>query len=176
MKALSLYQPWASLMAGGKKRIETRSWPHPGPFPAIVAIHAAKTWTGRLAALCRESPFREALEECSIFTHSDARNLRRAKGNMPFGCVLAIGRIREVIGTEEVIFKASELTEYKFGDYSPGRYAWVFDKIIPLPEPIAVDGQRGLWDWVVPQLAPARVFWELTKIEEATDGKQTVQG
>src|SRR5690348_17556570 len=40
MKALTLTQPWASLVAIGAKRIETRSWStsYRGP----LAIHAAK--------------------------------------------------------------------------------------------------------------------------------------
>ena len=40
MKALSLWQPWASLIAAGVKRFETRHWEtrHRGP----IAIHAAK--------------------------------------------------------------------------------------------------------------------------------------
>lgn len=39
-RVLTLWQPWASLVASGTKRIETRSWqtPHRGP----VIIHAAK--------------------------------------------------------------------------------------------------------------------------------------
>lgn len=39
MKALTLWQPWASLVARGEKTIETRSWPtdYRGP----LAIHAA---------------------------------------------------------------------------------------------------------------------------------------
>jgi hypothetical protein len=41
IKAISLWQPWASLMALGLKRHETRHWPtaYRGP----IAIHAAKT-------------------------------------------------------------------------------------------------------------------------------------
>jgi hypothetical protein len=40
MKALTLTQPWATLVAIGAKTIETRSWPtsYRGP----LAIHAAK--------------------------------------------------------------------------------------------------------------------------------------
>jgi len=40
MKALSLWQPWASAIALGSKRIETRGWAtsYRGP----LAIHAAK--------------------------------------------------------------------------------------------------------------------------------------
>lgn len=44
MKALTLHQPWASLIALGHKRIETRSWstPYRGP----LAIHAGKSLRG----------------------------------------------------------------------------------------------------------------------------------
>lgn len=40
MKAITLWQPWASLIACGAKTIETRSWgtPYRGP----LAIHASK--------------------------------------------------------------------------------------------------------------------------------------
>ena len=48
MKALSLWQPWASLIAAGVKKVETRHWPtaYRGP----IAIHAAK----RLESDCGE--------------------------------------------------------------------------------------------------------------------------
>lgn len=40
MKALTLHQPWASLIAAGVKTIETRSWStrYRGP----LAVHAGK--------------------------------------------------------------------------------------------------------------------------------------
>jgi len=40
MKALTLTQPWATLIACGAKRIETRSWAT--DFRGRIAIHAAK--------------------------------------------------------------------------------------------------------------------------------------
>ena len=38
MKALTVYQPWASLIALGEKKIETRSWPtnYRGPLALVV--------------------------------------------------------------------------------------------------------------------------------------------
>ena len=45
MKALTLHQPWASLIAGGRKTIETRPWAPPcGLVGERFAIHAG---TGR---------------------------------------------------------------------------------------------------------------------------------
>jgi activating signal cointegrator 1 len=50
--ALSLHQPWASLIAIGAKRFETRSWPAPkAMIGRRIAIHAAKTVTS-LRDLC----------------------------------------------------------------------------------------------------------------------------
>ena len=40
MKAITIWQPWASLLVSGRKRYETRSWAtsYRGP----IAIHAAR--------------------------------------------------------------------------------------------------------------------------------------
>jgi len=42
MKALTLTQPWATLVILGVKRIETRGWAT--PYRGRIAIHAAKGW------------------------------------------------------------------------------------------------------------------------------------
>lgn len=51
MKALSLWQPWATLMAERYKRIETRSWPT--KYRGELAIHAAKKIAPEGVALWR---------------------------------------------------------------------------------------------------------------------------
>lgn len=62
--AISLWQPWASLMASGHKSIETRSWST--HLRGLVAIHAAKRWTLELATLLLDERFRRALARPSI--------------------------------------------------------------------------------------------------------------
>jgi hypothetical protein len=44
MLAISLHQPWASMIAAGIKRFETRAYPPPKSFEigGWIAIHAAK--------------------------------------------------------------------------------------------------------------------------------------
>jgi len=44
MKALSVRQPWAELLAAGLKTIEIRTWWPRVQLPMLVAIHASKTW------------------------------------------------------------------------------------------------------------------------------------
>lgn len=43
MKALSIRQPWASLIAEGHKTIETRTWAPWKGYRGPLAIHASKT-------------------------------------------------------------------------------------------------------------------------------------
>lgn len=40
--------------------------------------------------------------------------------------------------------------EYLFGDYTPGRYAWLLTNIRRIWQPILIKGSLGLWDWEEP--------------------------
>ena len=41
-----------------------------------------------------------------------------------------------------------DLTDQRpYGDFSPGRYAWLLADIKPLDEPIPAKGRQGLWEW-----------------------------
>lgn len=57
MRALTLWQPWAGLIALGLKTIETRGWKHL-PITIIgepLAIHASLKWRDRKAELLNEA-------------------------------------------------------------------------------------------------------------------------
>jgi activating signal cointegrator 1 len=156
--ALTLTQPWASLVAQRYKRIETRSWAtsHRGP----VAIHAAKGLAdlggeSGLAALCAREPFRAALHAAGITGPKE----------LPRGAVVAVAYLAGVVPVEELAGPGYvavlsphhrdqrwPLTPYEaaFGDYRPGRYAWLLADIQALPEPFPAKGALGLWPWTVP--------------------------
>lgn len=140
MKSLTLIQPWASLIACGAKRIETRSWKT--SYRGLLAIHAGK----KVDAGCFENPlFREALQTAGIQSPDD----------LPRGVILAIANLHQCIETDgmqgrwgrEYVGGASwHLTEREraFGDYSPGRYAWLLNGIRPLRTPILMKGALNL--------------------------------
>lgn len=125
MKALTLTQPWAELVAGGFKQWETRSWPtnYRGP----LAIHAAKG-------------FPKAAKEFA--------EVERAIGRVPpriaIGAIVAVARVVDVRRTEEAALELSGL-ERHLGDYSWGRYAWKLVDVRRLDEPIGCKGALGLW-------------------------------
>jgi len=133
VKALSLTQPWATLIAIGAKRIETRSWStgYRGP----LAIHASQGFPGWAKDVCREEPLRRMLLAAGIAGVCD----------LPRGAVIATCRLGGCLPTK--IFSPSG-QEREFGDYGPGRFAWMLDSIVALPTPIPAKGALGLWDWV----------------------------
>ncbi len=113
MKAISLLQPWATLVVLGLKTIETRSWgtKHRGP----ILIHASQGKAGNLFAL--EPTFKKYIPD---FT------------KLPFGAIIGQATITNVVRvehlemTDEVINRLT-MEEKAFGDYSEGRYAWVLE-------------------------------------------------
>lgn len=146
MLALTLHQPWASLIAVAAvapdlavgKRIETRSWAtqYRGP----LAIHAAKGGLPQraLLALCEREPFRSTLSMLGI---TDSRDL-------PRGAVVATATLRDCVPTEQV---QPGFVEAAFGDYAPGRFAWLLEDIRRVDPPIPARGAQQLWRWTMPQ-------------------------
>lgn len=156
MKALTLRQPWASLVAAGAKRLETRSWTtkYRGP----LAIHAAKGFSREERDLCYDEPFASCLidEPGVLWSNSD---------ELPTGCVIAtvtlemVARISRGFGPrrEDDIYLDHDLTvisdqERAFGNYRAGRYAWFLSAPERLAEPIPAKGQLGLWTFNHPGL------------------------
>lgn len=153
MKALTLTQPWATLVAIGAKRIETRSWltVYRGP----LAIHAAKgfpKWAREfteeppvsvLFGMHYEYPRGEVLATCRLVA---------CKRIVTRDHLLAdAGSSSAYVGNGEMLPPTGQ--ELSFGDYTHGRYAWIFEDIKPLPRPIPAKGALGLWDWEEPACA-----------------------
>ena len=153
MKALSLWQPWATLMAIGAKRIETRSWNmrYRGP----LAICATKTWNrgvlDRLDDAVTEpdrdqpSDWKRILQELSSAGYKDISQL-------PLGSILCVVDVVDCIPTPIIVpryYNGPPLITAKekaFGDYSQGRYGIVTKNVRRLPKPIPVTGKQGLFD------------------------------
>ena len=140
IRALSITQPWASLIALGAKSIETRSWAtgYRGP----LAIHATKGFPRRALECCLDEPFRSALWAASV----------RSADHLPRGKVVAIAELVDVrrITTPKSLRYVLSANEVAFGDFTPGRYAWVLANVQPLPEPIPARGMQRLWRWDAP--------------------------
>lgn len=141
MRGLSIIQPWASLIAGGEKRVETRTWST--RYRGDLLIHASAAFPAEFQSLCHKDPFVDALLEVGC----------RRSEDLPRGFVLATARLDAVIPTEEIdeLWAHSRrgfewaAREMPFGDYGPRRFAWVLTDVARLPHPLPVKGAQGLW-------------------------------
>jgi hypothetical protein len=144
IRVITLWEVWASLMAVGAKKLETRSWAvkYRGP----IGIHAAGHWTAEQADYFTIDPYRSALAAGGINSEAD----------LHLGCVLTIGILKKIYRTEEVRPRLT-VEEEAFGNYEAGRYAWNIEVVYQLPKPIPARGARGLWFWDVPDNVAAKV-------------------
>nr|DAY51533.1 MAG TPA: ASCH domain protein [Caudoviricetes sp.] len=159
MKVITIWQPWASLIACGAKEFETRGWAtsYRGP----IAIHSATLSPFKairdvpIDAVCK---MREALKERGILP--PFTNFK----DLPLGHIIATG---ELVGCHKIvlhggrglpstapgwletyrgIYEPSE-RELLFGDWTPGRYAWELQNVKMLDTPIPAKGKQRIWNW-----------------------------
>ncbi len=150
MKAITIWQPWASLLAIGAKQYETRSWKT--DYRGQIAIHAAAKRPPKQGEL--------ATENFDAITKAIALNLGHWRfdwDNIPLGCVILTAELVDCYKiTKRLTFAENEKTisiqeisvqEQLFGDWTPGRYAWELSNVKMLPEPIPAKGQQKIWNW-----------------------------
>jgi len=135
IRALTLWQPWASLLAAGTKRHETRSWRIP---PALlgtrIAIHAgAGNAPGRMI-----TPELEALCNRTFGPH-----WRRT---LPKGRILCTCTLAADLATEDAIADAHP-DDVASGVWTPGRHAWLIADLQAVDRPEPVSGRQGVWTW-----------------------------
>jgi activating signal cointegrator 1 len=131
MKALSLWQPWASAIFAIDhldqmvKPDETRHWPT--KIRGRIAIHAAKRKL-------------HSLEELTLFNM-----LRLGQGwrTLPYGCLIGTVELVDCVRAETV---KRQDWQMQWGNYTPGRYAFVLAKAKPLKNTIPCTGRQGFFN------------------------------
>lgn len=156
MKAISLWQPWATAIAVGSKTIETRSWGthYRGP----IAIHAAKRMRkGELISYSCSWNWMGALAPTGLKMHGDKRSLWEL---IPFGAIVAVADLADCRPTHTFALAEIETprrpagehgdlykwTERQMGDFSLGRFGWVLKDVRPLVKPLPWKGEQGWFD------------------------------
>lgn len=181
MKALTIRQPWASLVALGVKTILTRSWStrYRGP----LAIHAGKAWPVPVAEwqVPHDRGLGPMVERMAMVERmvdpADPVTRRWETLHTPRGAVVAVADLVDVVPmidgslgwTEDSDTPPAALVlswdtsamlvdtrstgpfpdysdQLPFGDFAPGRYAWLLDNVRPI-DPVPAKGRQGLWEW-----------------------------
>lgn len=147
MPCLTVMQPWATLIALGAKRVETRDWVRAPLTGRRIAIHASARWTPAQAAFAAGAgPVRAALKWAG-YVPEPGLGFR-----LPLGAVVGSAR---VVGFAE--YGALSPGDWRrvaaaaMGDQDHGRFAWILDGAECFPSPVPAAGQRGVWEWAAPR-------------------------
>lgn len=154
IKAISLWQPWATAIACGAKRIETRGWET--RYRGQVLIHAATRM------IQYEMRYHNACWNWrAVLAHAGHPTCAAMPGCLPFGKLLAIADLTDCVPTEQ--FGIGEIeenrgpkdeppgealfwTERSLGDFTAGRFGWVLTNVRKFQEPVKFRGAQGLFD------------------------------
>ena len=135
--ALSVLQPWASLLAVGAKRIETRS--SYTSYRGAVAIHANKRFSMQDQLQLKNRRFYSALVAHYALNDFELPHL-------PTGAILAVADLVECDSTNNLDrIPPRESDEFWFGNYIVDRWMWRFENVRRLEIPIKATGALGLW-------------------------------
>jgi hypothetical protein len=149
VKALTIYQPWASFLIAGIKVDETR--PRRTHFRGPVAIHAGAF---RYRDLVAKLPYYDLqrLEEIAL-----AFGLGPIQ-DMPRGAVLGVSTLTDCglaicgpDGRRAVSWETSGKTRHilpcdlELGDYTVGRFAYKMVDPRQFVTPVRMGGQQGFW-------------------------------
>jgi hypothetical protein len=145
MRAISLWQPWASFIAAELKPFETRDWPPPQwLIGQRIAIHAAKrpvnadnkAWAASHG--CHQLPLGAVVCAALLI------GAYQCGDTVKEGLVKILRRIEM---PEHAHIDPGGVPTDEFGDYAPGRWAWRLTDIELLDPPIPARGAQGFWKW-----------------------------
>jgi len=152
VKAISLWEPWASLIRTGAKSWETRPWrthyrgellicAAKGGLPKYDLIHYMSFWSfqGGLAPLVGEP------RDMTFKTWAGVK-----KEHLNFGKAVAIVDLVDCKRTDDMTLAEIEIDKH-FGNFSLGRYAWKLKLIDGSFEPFPVKGTQGFFNVEIPK-------------------------
>ena len=151
MYAITLHQPWASLIALGLKNVETRSWPAPERLLGqVIAVHAGRRAMRRpghrIERELRDHVGRDwsqAIPAGAVVATVTLAGMTRVQYVDPMTDHAVHDDSTEVgcaVGTRQTPIDP-------WGDFSCGRWLWFLDDVEALPEPVPALGHQGFWYW-----------------------------
>lgn len=119
MRALTVCQPYAELIARGEKRVENRSWAT--DYRGLLAIHAGKGT--------------DYMEDEDWQKYPD----------LAWGAVVAVAYL---VNCVRYVARGAWSHRYPWmltHQHAEGPICWVLEDVRRLRQPVSCDGQRGLW-------------------------------
>lgn len=146
MKALTIKQPWASLIVEGVKDIENRTWKCPEKYIGQrVLIHASKIPINFKFEIKGQASANE-IQIASMLNHCEENNL--------YGAIIGSVEIVDCVINHTSIWaeKTEGVTDCNTNEFIPRRkprpiYNWVLANPIMFPEPIPAKGKLSFWEF-----------------------------
>jgi len=128
MKVISIKEPFATLIANGIKKIETRSWKT--NYRGEIFIHASG----------------KSIDK-EFLTNDFIVDLIKDT-DMNFGNIICRCNLVDCVYMDEEFLEyiKHEQTEYQLGKYKLGRYAWILEDV-ELIRPITKKGKLNIWNF-----------------------------
>ena len=144
MYALTLRQPWATLIALRIKTVDTRSWGPPrGEIGRRIGIHASQT------IITNRNQMDPETWDAMVKLHGIEWTKVLPRGAMVATALLkSAHRVLKIVeGEAHLIGSTETLMTDPHGDYSPGRWLWILKDIRPIEPPEEINGRGSLWIW-----------------------------
>jgi hypothetical protein len=146
IRALTVWQPWCSLLAVGWKPLENRGW---SPSPAqlapgdYVALHAGAK-RDRESWVCAREILNELRDEGQRLDHPAKWTQPLTFAGGPYGAIVGVAVLDEIRTTPREI-------GCPWWNHSPGNVGWYMRDPVLFAEPVtapdggAIKGAQGLW-------------------------------
>jgi activating signal cointegrator 1 len=131
VKAISLWQPWASYIPQQIKQFETRSWYT--SYRGDLLICSAKKKTKDLANIHDRIRSEYCLKMPGFY-------------DLPFGEIIALVTMTDCLKMTTSFLMQQPEEEIATGDWQVGRFAWKLENIRIPKRAVAVVGKQGLFD------------------------------
>jgi hypothetical protein len=117
MKAITIHQPYAELIASGAKRVENRTWQT--HYRGEIAIHAAKK----------------------------GRGARSEERELPHRAIVAVAEIVACVHIDDVRrCSVGEYAWLADHEHATGPWCWVLVNVRRLTKPVECPGRQSLWN------------------------------
>ncbi|MGF1988856.1 MAG: ASCH domain-containing protein [Nostoc sp. ZfuVER08] len=137
IKAISLHQPWASLIPMGLKKYETRSWSTSYRGPLLICAAKKSSIHQKLTHNYLLNKYQQILTHADNYIEWD---------DLPFGYAVALVELTACISMTQAFINEQSLSEIDTGDWQVGRMAWKLENIQRIIRPIPITGRQGLFN------------------------------
>lgn len=141
MKVITVWQPWAQLLAEGKKHDETRGWAtkYRGP----ILIHAAAKPYSQIERLMTTEARKKIRDTLGL-------GFIDWKEKIPTGVIIGSAILTDCKLIDQAYHDFTRdfcPEEYLYGDFTVGRYAWRLEEPVLFKNPIPASGKQRLWEY-----------------------------